>query len=87
VNNGVARAARLLQAAIGTPDDGLIGTGTMAALARPEQRQPRPGGHGRSRVPGLLRRLHGGAVDLVDLRPGLGAPPRLLPFQAMRLAS
>jgi lysozyme family protein len=45
VNNGVARAARLLQAAIGTPDDGLIGTGTMAALARPEQRQPRPGGH------------------------------------------
>ena len=34
VNNGVGRAARWLQAAVGAAPDGLLGTGTMAALAR-----------------------------------------------------
>lgn len=88
VNNGVARATKLLQAAIGTTDDGLFGTGTMAALARAL------GNGSPDQVTAVAAEFQARRiVFMASLSTwstfGLGWARRLalLPFQAVRLAS
>lgn len=83
VNTGVGRAARLLQASVGAVEDGLVGTGTMAAVARAVGAAGLDGACAEFQA----RRM----VFMADLDTwptfGLGWARRLcrLPFQAARL--
>lgn len=81
VNNGVGRAVLLLQAAVGVPADGSLGSGTLNAIGRADQDA--------LCAEFLARRL----VFMAGLGTwrtfGLGWARRLcaLPIQAMRLAT
>ncbi len=86
VNNGVGRAARWLQAAVGTVPDGAVGPGTLAAVARAAEV---PGGGAAICAEFLARRVTFMAGLPTWRTFGLGWARRLvrLPYQSMTMES
>jgi lysozyme family protein len=85
VNNGVDRATRWLQGAVGTPEDGVIGPGTLAALTDALARQG-----GAAICAEFMARRMDFMANLPTWREfGLGWARRLsaLPYQSLTMES